>query len=245
MAVIWQKNIDNVNYEVRQVGKTTRLYTDGVFHSQYHPNRNIIGGIWDLIVLPSFFYSSDKLQRVLLLGVGGGAVIHHLQHFHAPLEIIGVELNPIHIDIAYKYFKIKKNQANIIEADAVQWLQNYQGEKFDIIIDDLFGADNGEPIRAIEADSRWFKLLEKNLTKQGSLIFNFISPKNLRQSGYFQSQKIVNKFTSALQFTLPAFENAIGVFTKMEVKSTDLRKRAYQYSGINSNTLPYRCRRYK
>ncbi len=245
MAVIWQKNIDNVLYEVRQAGKTIRLYTDGVFHSQYNHKRNIIGGIWDLIVLPSFFYDSDKLQRILLLGVGGGAVIHHLQHFHAPLDITGIELNPIHIEIAYKYFKLTKKQANVVEADAVRWLQNYQGEKFDIIIDDLFGADKGEPVRAIDADSNWFKLLEKNLTNQGTLVFNFISPKNLRQSGYFQSQKIANKFQSVMQFTLPAFENAIGAFSKMEVKSTDLRKRVYRYPGISSDTLPYRCRRYK
>jgi spermidine synthase len=242
MAIVWHKIINNVNYEVRQAGKTIRLYTDGVFHSQYHPHRHIIGGIWDVIVLPSFFYSSNDIQRVLLLGVGGGAVIHHLHHFHTPMVITGIELNPVHIDIAHRHFKITNKLATIIESDAQKWLQNYSGPAFDIIIDDLFGEEDGEPVRAIDANKDWFNLLEKNITNDGMLVVNFISPKNLKQCGYFQSQKISRKFESAFQFTLPAYQNAIGAFVKKQVKNTDLRKRVYQFSGINSETLPYRCR---
>ncbi|MFV2061418.1 MAG: spermidine synthase [Gammaproteobacteria bacterium] len=242
MAIVWQKVLNNVNYEVRTAGKTIRLYTDGVFHSQYRPNRHIIGGIWDLMVLPSFFYSSDKIQRVLLLGVGGGAVIHHLHHFHTPLDITGIELNPVHIDIAHRYFKITDKLATIIESDAQKWLKNYTGPAFDFIIDDLFSEEDGEPVRAIDADSNWFNLLEKNITTDGMLVINFISPKNLKECGYFKSRKIATKFESAIQFTLPAYENAIGAFVKKQVKSADLRKRIYHYSGINSESLPYRCR---
>lgn len=242
MSIIWQEIVNNVKYEVRKAGKTIRLYTNGVFHSQYHPNRHILGGIWDLLVLPSFFYQSDQLQRVLLLGVGGGSVIHHLHRFHTPLDITGIELNPLHIDIAYKYFKINDQLATIIEFDAQQWLQNYDGSAFDIIIDDLFGEEYGEPVRAVEANIEWFNLLEKNLTTDGMLVVNFVSPKKLKESAYFQSRTIANKFNSAFQFTLPAFENAIAAFIKKEVTSADLKKRVYQYAGINSQTLPYRCR---
>ncbi len=242
MSIVWQKVINDVNYEVRQAGKTIRLYTDGVFHSQYHPHRNIIGGIWDLIVLPSFFYNTENLQRILLLGVGGGAVIHHLHHFHNGLDITGIELNPVHIDIAQKYFKITEQLATVVQSDAKSWLQHYQGPAFDIIIDDLFGEDSGEPVRAIDAGIEWFNLLESNLTAEGALVVNFISPKNLKQCGYFQSNKVANKFDSAFQFTLPAYENAIGAFVKKHVTTSQLRQRVYQYSGINSDTLPYRCR---
>jgi spermidine synthase len=244
MAIVWQKIVDNVNYEVRQAGKTVRLYTDGVFHSQYHPHRHILGGIWDLLVLPSFFYDSDTLQRILLLGVGGGSVIHHLQQFHAPLEITGIELNPVHIDIAQKYFKINDSLATIVESDAVVWLEKYNGPKFDIIIDDLFGEHEGEPVRAVEANPEWFSLLDKNITEQGMLVSNFVSPRNLKECGYFQSRSTANKFDAAIQFTLPAYENAIGAFIKKPVDTAELRRRIYQYSGINSETLPYRCRRF-
>jgi len=245
MAILWQKVVDDVSYEVRKAGKTIRLYTDGVFHSQYHPNRHIIGGIWDLIVLPSFFYPSDEIQRVLMMGVGGGAVIHHLHHFHTPMDITGIELNPVHINIAKKYFKVTEKLATIVEADAVQWLNGYSGPAFDIIIDDLFGEEDGEPVRAIDANEEWFNLLERNITSQGMLIVNFVSPKNLKQCGYFQSRKIAAKFKSAFQFTLPAYENAIAAFVKIDALSADLRKRAYCYPGINSETLPYRCRNFK
>ena len=55
MAILWQKKIKNTQYEVRSAGQTRRLYTDGVFHSQFNPNRAITGGVWDLLMLPTFF----------------------------------------------------------------------------------------------------------------------------------------------------------------------------------------------
>ena len=45
MAILWQKIIKNTQYEVRSAGQTRRLYTDGVFHSQFNPQRAITGGV--------------------------------------------------------------------------------------------------------------------------------------------------------------------------------------------------------
>lgn len=164
MAILWQKTANNTLYQVRSSGQTRRLYTDGVFHSQFNPKRSTTGGVWDLLMLPAFFSPANTIQRVLVLGVGGGAVIHQLQRYIKPAEIIGVELNPVHIMVAKRYFGITNKHAQLIEADAIEWLENYSGLPFDLIIEDLFGEEDGEPIRAVKANKVWLEKLNSHLS---------------------------------------------------------------------------------
>ena len=133
MALLWQKQTRDTCYEVRTAGSSRRLYTNGVFHSQYRPGRTHSGGIWDLLVVPAFFRPPGRIRRVLLLGVGGGSAIHLLRQFVEPVEIVGVELSKTHLQIARQFFGIEKNMATLHHADAVKWLQEYDGPPFDFI----------------------------------------------------------------------------------------------------------------
>lgn len=67
MAIIWSRCLGGVHYEVRSAGNSLRLYTDGVFHSQYNPYRLITGHVWDLLMLPALFYPANKIKRVLVM----------------------------------------------------------------------------------------------------------------------------------------------------------------------------------
>jgi len=71
MAVIWQKKIAGTHYEVRSAGQTRRLYTNGLCHSEFNPQKLVTGSIWDLLVLPALFYKPGHIKKVLMLGVGG------------------------------------------------------------------------------------------------------------------------------------------------------------------------------
>ena len=224
MAILWQKTIKNTCYEVRSAGQTRRLYTDGVFHSQFNPDRAITGGVWDLLMLPAFFYPAEDIQRVLVLGVGGGAVIHQLQRYIKPAEIIGIELNPVHIMVAKRYFGISNKLAQLVEADAVKWLENYSGPPFDMIIDDLFGEQDGEPVRAIKANKAWFEKLNSHLTPEGILVMNFVSGNDLKNCAAVSYKKISRLFCASFQFTLSYYHNAIGAFLKKASTSQILRK---------------------
>ena len=108
MALVWKKKIRGANYEIRKAGNTTRLYTDGVFHSQFNPDNPITRSIWDLLMLPAYFYEPNTIKRILVLGVGGGSVIRLLHNYIQPDEITGIELNPVHVTIAKRFFGIDK-----------------------------------------------------------------------------------------------------------------------------------------
>jgi len=234
MAILWQKQLNGTSYEVRSAGATRRLYTDGVFHSQYNPNKPLSGGIWDLLMLPIFFNEPENIKRILVLGVGGGTVIQQVKRYAQSEQIVGVELNPVHLQVARRFFGIKKSMAELHLADAIEWLENYDGPPFDVIIEDLFGEQEGEPIRAVEPSAKWFGLLSRHLTRNGILVMNFIGGNELRRSAYFTQEKTRQRFKSAYQFTLPLYENVIGVFLKQAGDSKLLRQRLLATTGLNS-----------
>lgn len=216
MAVIWRKTKAGVDYQVRAAGATRRLYTNGVFHSQFNSLRPVGGSVWDLLLLPAFFHSATTLKRVLVLGVGGGAVIRQLQHFFPSVQIIGVELNPVHLQVAQRFFGVNGESVELIQADAIGWLKSYRGPKFDLIIDDLFGDTDGEPQRVVAADSRWLQTLLKALSRTGTLVINFDTVEGLQSCAAISNADIAEQFFQAWCFSTPLYENNIGVFTRQQ-----------------------------
>lgn len=233
MAILWQRKILGRTYEVRAAGQTRRLYTDGVFHSQYNPNQPVTGSIWDLLLLPAFFYPRDKIKRVLVLGVGGGAVIRQLQHFLWPDLVIGVELNPNHIYVAKNYFGVTQKNVKLVQSDARQWIREYSGQSFDMIIDDLFGEQDGEPVRAIEASTSWCRALTRILVEDGVIVSNFVSGRELKQSAYLKNRSINNSFPVSYKLSAPSYENAIGVFLRQPVSAQVLKTNLIKTPGLN------------
>lgn len=216
MAIVWQQTVGGSHYQVRSAGRTRRLYTNGVFHSQYHPDRALAGGIWDLLWLPALFRPPGRIRRVLLLGVGGGAVIHALQRHVRPVEIVGVERNPVHLQVARRFFGVTDRLARLVQGDAVHWLQDYHGPSFDMIIDDLFGEENGEPVRAVPASGGWCRTLLRHLDRNGILVMNHMGYPELDASGCVATARLARRFESVYRLSLPAYENAIGVFLRSE-----------------------------
>lgn len=233
MSLLWFKQTKDTRYEVRSAGNSVRLYTNGVFHSQFNPNAPVSGSVWDLLMLPAFFYSPGEIQRILVLGVGGGAVIRLLNHFVQPEKIVGVELNPVHIQIAKRYFGVGQSEAELVCADAVDWVCDYQGAPFDMIIDDLFCEEAGEPIRALVASPNWKRQLLSHLSKRGVLVMNFISVEEMKKSGCFTSQATRKRFQSVYRLTLPGYENTVGVFLRKHASSQQLRDNLKHTPGLN------------
>lgn len=238
MAIIWQKRQNGTRYEIRKAGNSTRLYTDGVFHSQYNPDHPITRSVWDLLMLPAFFYDSGSIKRVLVLGVGGGSVLQLLHKFVHPTDMVGIELNPVHIQIAKRFFGINKKISTLHSADAIRWMENYQGPPFDMIIDDLFAEVNGEGIRPVALNARWLSLLNRHLTKQGLIVANTIDTKTLKQCAYFNNQSINRSFKSAFRMSIPQLENVIAVFLKQPSSSKQLRRNIASVDGLNQQSGP-------
>lgn len=220
MAVVWEKSTRERVYRVTQAGSSVRLYTNGVFHSQYNPRQPVAGNVWDLLFLPAFMHPEPQgLGNVLVLGVGGGAVIRQLNQFLQPQRITGVDLDPVHLHVAERYFGAAQGNVQLIAAEARTWLQAYQGPAFDLIVEDLFSdalspAGVADPVRAIAADVSWLRLLNRHLSDKGVLVMNFESGRSLRNSAWAKRERASAKIASAYQFGCSRYENAIGAFVR-------------------------------
>jgi len=241
MAVLWSKDIAGKRYEVRSAGNTRRLYTDGVFHSQYHPDRPFAGSIWDLLWLPALFYEPGQIRRILLLGVGGGAVIHMLRHYAQPEVIDAIDIDPTHIQIATRHFGIKPSSARLIQADGISWLEDYKGPDYDMIIDDMYGEEAGEPARAIDLDYSWINTIRKHLSPNGVMILNSMNSRELRQAACFTDRQLSRSFQSSYQFYVPMYHNAVGAIFRKPVSVRHFRKRLNDYPALRQ--LDFRIRK--
>ncbi|BFM20370.1 methyltransferase domain-containing protein [Gilvimarinus japonicus] len=199
------------HYRVCRAGQSLRLYTDGVFHTQYHPKREFDGSLWDLLWLPSVALSNQSVRRILVLGVGGGAVICALRKRYPRALIIGVDINPVHLTIARRFFRAGGPNTLLIEADALAFMQFYAGPAFDLVIDDLFAAQEGEPTRVVALTPAWSRQLCRALTAQGLLLVNFAAASELRAAWQVLRDDPCY-FAGALEWSHRRYENRIGAF---------------------------------
>jgi spermidine synthase len=249
MAIVWQKTRDGIVYQIRNAGSTLRLYTDNVLHSQFNPNKRLTGSVWDLLFLPALCHLSKKPLRVLVLGVGGGAVIKMLNEFVDCDDIVGLELNPTHIEIAQRFFELSAPNIQLIHADAVQWVENKSSkiesaEKFDVIIDDLFFEEANEPVKVATPNATWFYTLYSLLKPNGLIIMNFVGRHSAMTAAPLHDDYVAKLLPNTLHLTTPHYDNHVLAFSKQMIGSKMMREKIEQHKVLKKlqHHLRFSCR---
>lgn len=110
-------------------------------------------------------------QSVLILGVAGGTAIKSIRKVYPTARITGIDIDPVIIDVAEKYFKLAEDgKTTIIIADAIEWIKdNPRSKRYDLVIVDLYlGALN--PIGA--RTKSFLSAVKKQITANGIVIYN-------------------------------------------------------------------------
>jgi spermidine synthase len=117
-----------------------------------------------------------KQERVLLVGLGGGAMVHFLKHYDPKVQVEAVEIDPAVVEIADRYFDVRsEGNVKIITADAFKYLEKTEA-RYDVIYMDAFlkpAADTdptGVPLRLKTA--KFYKGLQEKLAADGVVVFN-------------------------------------------------------------------------
>jgi spermidine synthase len=198
---------------VRGAGQARRLYTDGVLHSAYHPGKPLTGSIWDLLLLPALFYPLNSFHRVLVLGAGAGSILHLLNRYIKPRSIIAIDCDAVHLSVAKRFFGVRYKNVQLIEADAIAWVQNYQAEPFDLIIEDLFTEEDGLPVRLMHDDVSWLDCMLAMLSADGLLVINHGDIREARFTRAHLPRKRMLR-----QFSMPYLQNRVLAFPATEQK---------------------------
>src|SRR5690606_18205709 len=128
----------------------------------------------------------------------------------------------------------------LVHANAIEWLIEYDGEPFDLIIDDLYFEEQGEPTRAIAADASWFDILLDHLSDDGLLVMNFVSNREWRDSGYFTEDFVRESFPAAYRLTTPTCHNLVAALSRQPLQLRDWRQRLRQQPELDERNT--RCR---
>lgn len=234
MALLWKKQHGDTSYEVRSAGGSIRLYSNGVFHSQWNPRNVIANALWDLLVVPAFFHAPGRPKRVLVLGLGGGAAVLQLRALFQPSQITCIELDAVHLKIAKRWFGLRDASIELCHADAQKWLSEYTGPPFDYIIDDLFGHFTGEAMRSVAVDSQWANTLCSHLSEEGILVVNFSDVRELARAtvpisaaSSYRSRKNKIARHSLFSFSHERYHNRIAVLVSDGVGTGALDHRHY------------------
>ena len=112
----------------------------------------------------------NKVNSILVLGLGGGSVIETLRNdFEYSKPITAVDIDPVIIDIAKNEFQLKEdNNLQIICEDALKFMQSNSCH-YDLIIIDLF-VDIKVPKPFLEFPF-WMNVI-KVCSTNGTIIFN-------------------------------------------------------------------------
>src|SRR5690606_30523286 len=246
MAIIWQQERDGVRYEVRRHGQRLRLLANGVQHSEYHPEKFFTGSVWDLLWLPVFLIEPKQIKRILVLGLGGGSVVAPLLRFTGAEELVAVDLDPVHVQVAREFFAVEQPGVRCHCMEARGLVASYQGEAFDLVIEALFAPTDTSVTRAIPAQADWCRTLGKRVSRDGLLVMNFGDWAEYRDS-WAASDKARSGWAERFRLSTPDCHNAILAFTRRATSSMALRERLQQtrltVRALSAGELHYQIRR--
>jgi spermidine synthase len=223
MALVWSGPMGCRRAEVRSAGASLRLYVDGVLHTAWNPRTGLTGAVWDPLAFAALL-AARPVRTVLLLGVGGGAAVHLLRRHVRPARIVAVEREAVLLDVARRHFGLAGPDVELVEADAVAWVAAARRPAFDLVIDDLFHEEDGEPVRAAGGTS-WWRRLARRTSRGGVLVVNFAERSRFESSALARDPWFRRRFPTAVRFSCPGYTNAIVAFTDAPGGAALLRRR--------------------
>lgn len=147
---------------------------------------------------------NEAINRILVLGLGGGSVIQTIrEEFKSKAYIEAVDIDPKIIEIATKDFSIDRfENIKIVLSDAKEYLSNCK-DSFDLIIVDIFVIDT---IPIIFTQAEFIHSLKNHLNQKGYVIYNTM--KLTMTTEIFSNIKSI--FVEDNNFTLEVFNDVEG-----------------------------------
>ena len=130
--------------------------------------------LWQQALCAFGIIPSPDVQSILVLGVGGGTVIHVLHALYPEADITGVDVDKQMIDIGIKYFGLDNVKGlNLTVSDAEKFVRGAAVKKkqWDMVVVDLF---IGTAIPAFVGEETFLRTVKRIMTPKGTGIINYL-----------------------------------------------------------------------
>ncbi len=130
------------------------------------------------------FAANPRAERVLVLGLGGGALPARMLADYPGVSVDAVEIDPVVVDVAERYFALPEDpRLSVIVEDARRYVQRTT-ERYDVVVVDCYHAD-ALPFHLTTAE--FFGEIDDVLAPGGVVAYNIISAVEGDSSDLFRS----------------------------------------------------------
>jgi len=114
-----------------------------------------------------------EAKNITLLGLGGGGLVHCLNHFYPACNLKVIEIRQLVIDVAYEWFALpRENSLQVICDEAGSYLSNAEQCSTDLLFSDLYEARG---MSKVQQQGEFISNCNRALTDSGWLVINFHS----------------------------------------------------------------------
>lgn len=122
------------------------------------------------------FLINKEHKNTLLVGLGGGGMVHFLNHYFPSVQLDVVEIDPAIAEISKKYFYLKNHPSTKIFVEDVANFISTNEKNYDVIYMDAFLKPSNETDSTGVAkklkSSPFLQKLKSRLKKNGIVVFN-------------------------------------------------------------------------
>jgi spermidine synthase len=158
----------------------------------------------------SYLLRSEQ-QRVLIVGLGGGGMVHFLRHIDPKIQIDAVEIDPEVVRLADRFFNVRtEGSVKVATADGLKFIAESK-TPYDVIYMDAFlkpSADTdgtGAPLAL--RTKQFYEQLQTKLKPGGVVVFNLNPHPQLLED----IRGIQGAFPQTYVFPLTRFGGAVAV----------------------------------
>ncbi|NKF49261.1 methyltransferase [Shewanella sp. WXL01] len=119
-------------------------------------------------MLAALLFNTPK--SAIILGLGGGALVHALKHYDSAIKMTAVELRAPVIEAAKRFFQLPiGKKLKLVNQDALEFIASAEHKKVDIIFADIYSEQG---VDGQQVSSAFFEQCQAKLKQGGLLVLN-------------------------------------------------------------------------
>jgi spermidine synthase len=190
-----------------------------------HPEKLALQNLEYLIAILLFM---PQPKRILLLGTGGGSLVHFLRHHYPDSHLTSVDIDGELLDLMHDKMHLPKANDDLtyVIDDAAHYLQHCN-ETFDLILVDIFIGDQS-PDWLLNADN--MRRLHSLLSPSGAVAYNLLIDDESEFKQYYRDLRDVFS-QQTLCIPVAGYDNTIAYGFVYQAEEQDMS--AYMQLALN------------
>ena len=160
---------------------------------------------------------NHNIKHVLMCGLGGGSTQRAWQHYYTNVLVDTVEIDPVVVDVAHKYFDVTEAPNLLIHTNDARVFLRRSTNTYDVILMDAYATTRyGSSLPKHLTTKEFFIIANDHLGTNGVLAYNVIGQINGRRANVIGAlyRTLKEVFPQVYLFPAEESQNVVMVATK-------------------------------